>query len=87
MFEIEILVPIYDVEAGVRVAFGGEQFAVVSQVLLKYGDLECLPERLALAVRQSKLARIAKDHNGVLYPPSSAGDSQHLLERPGHGGA
>jgi hypothetical protein len=85
VFEIELLVAIHDVQSSMRVAFGGQQFAVGSEILLEQRNAERVPQVLALHGRQSRFTRIGENDDGVFHPPAGSCDLQHLLPRTGDG--
>lgn len=86
VFEIQILVAVHDVQAGVGIALGGEQFIVGAEVLLKHRNLEGDPEGLSVLGGEFALAGVSENDDGVFHPPSGLRDLQQLIQRTGYTG-
>ena len=46
--QVKVFAPLYDVQAGMRVALHRQQFVARAEILLKYRNTERLPEHFAI---------------------------------------
>lgn len=83
ILEMKVFAPSENMQPGMGVALGGEEFVLRAEILLEDRNTESIPEPLSILLRQRCSANVGEHHNGLLDGPAVGSHDPQLVERTG----